>query len=123
MILPRIQDSPVPIKTMSGFDSDTATAPTEELVIWPSVTGDQSIPPLTVFHKPPPTAPKYASLRRPLTPVTAMERPPRAGPMLRHLYVPKNELSAVSGACGHAAGTKKPKTIVKRRRRVLIECA
>ena len=24
---------------MSGFDSETATAPTDELVIWPSVTG------------------------------------------------------------------------------------
>ena len=70
---------------MSGFDSDTATAPTDELVIRPSVTGAQLLPASVVFHSPPPTAPKYASRGRPLTPATAIERPPRSGPMLRHL--------------------------------------
>src|SRR6516225_5209197 len=102
MMLPRMHDSPVPMKIMSGFDSDTATAPTEELLIWPSVTGDQSMPPFTVFHNPPPTAPKYASLRLPLTPDTAMDRPPRDGPILRHLYELKNEVSGLAGAwaCG-----------------------
>jgi hypothetical protein len=42
---------------MSGFDGATATAPTEELWIWPSVTGVQVAPPSVVFHKPPPVAP------------------------------------------------------------------
>ena len=43
---------------MSGLDSETATAPTEELFICPSVTGFHVCPPSVVFHKPPPTAPK-----------------------------------------------------------------
>ena len=68
---------------MSGFDSETATAPTEELVIWPSVTGAQLLPASVVFQRPPPTAPKYASRGRPFTPATAIDRPPRSGPMLR----------------------------------------
>src|SRR5262245_34191963 len=68
---------------MSGFDSDTATAPTDELPICPSVTGAQVVPPSVVFHSPPPVAPKYASRGRPRTPLTAIERPPRSGPMLR----------------------------------------
>src|SRR5437763_2638324 len=70
---------------MSGFDSETATAPTDELLIWPSVTGVQRTPPSVVFQSPPPTAPKYASFGRPLTPETAIDRPPRSGPMPRHL--------------------------------------
>ena len=37
--------SPMPIQTMSGLVSETATAPTDELVIWPSVTGTQVSPP------------------------------------------------------------------------------
>ncbi len=53
-----MQVSPVPIKTMSGLDSLTATAPTEDDVIWKSVMGRQSEPPLSVFQRPPPTAPK-----------------------------------------------------------------
>src|SRR6185436_13184424 len=83
MMLPRMQDSPMPIQTTSGLDSETATAPTEELVIRPSVTGAQLLPASVVFHRPPPTAPKYASRGRPLTPETAIDRPPRSGPMLR----------------------------------------
>ena len=71
---------------MSGFESDTATAPTDELVIWPSVTGAQLLPASVVFQSPPPTAPKYASRGRPLTPLTAIDRPPRSGPMLRQRY-------------------------------------
>src|SRR3954468_18404629 len=86
MMLPRMHDSPVPMNTMSGFDSDTATAPTEALVNWPSVTGAQVVPLSVVFQRPPPTAPKYASFGRPRTPLTAIERPPRGGPTLRHLY-------------------------------------
>ena len=58
MMLPRMHVSPVPMKTMSGFDSLTATAPTDALVILPSVTGDQFSPPSVVFHRPPPVAPK-----------------------------------------------------------------
>src|SRR5688572_25416642 len=86
MMLPRMHDSPMPMKTMSGLDSETATAPTDELVICPSVTGAQLLPASVVFHNPPPTAPKYASRGRPFTPATAIERPPRSGPMLRHRY-------------------------------------
>src|SRR6185295_19471957 len=85
MMLPRMHDSPMPMKTMSGDDSETATAPTDELLIWLSVTGVQRAPPSVVFQSPPPTAPKYASRGRPLTPETAIDRPPRSGPMLRHL--------------------------------------
>src|SRR5689334_21362076 len=81
MMLPRMHDSPMPMKTTSGCDSETATAPTDELPICPSVTGAQVSPPSTVFHSPPPTAPKYASFGRPFTPETAIERPPLAGPM------------------------------------------
>jgi hypothetical protein len=44
--------------TISGFVSATATAPTDELVTLPSVTGYHSVPPSSVFHKPPPVAPK-----------------------------------------------------------------
>ena len=46
------------MKTTSGFDSLTATAPTEAALIWKSVTGNQSSPRFVVFHRPPPTAPK-----------------------------------------------------------------
>src|SRR5882724_11910497 len=83
MMLPRMHDSPMPMKTRSGRDSATATAPTDELLIWPSVTGAHFMPPSIVFQSPPPTAPKYASFGRPLTPDTAIERPPRSGPMAR----------------------------------------
>src|SRR5262245_61379686 len=68
---------------MSGFVSLTATAPTEALRIWPSVTAAHVSPPSMVFQSPPPTAPKYASFGRPRTPLTAMERPPRSGPIER----------------------------------------
>jgi len=83
---------------MFAFDSDTATAPTDEDVIWPSVTGVHLTPLSVVFHNPPPTAPKYASLGRPLMPVTAIERPPRSGPTLRHL----NESKKVDSDAGSA---------------------
>ncbi len=33
MMLPRMQDSPMPMKMTSGFDSETATAPTDALLI------------------------------------------------------------------------------------------
>ena len=38
--------------------SETATAPTDALVIWPSVIGVQLSPLSVVFHNPPPVAPK-----------------------------------------------------------------
>jgi hypothetical protein len=44
--------------TTSGSASQTATAPTEALVIFPSVTGRHVRPPSVVFHRPPPVAPK-----------------------------------------------------------------
>src|SRR5689334_13163677 len=86
MMLPRMHDSPIPMYTTSGLDSETATAPTDALFTWPSVTGVHVIPPSVVFQSPPPTAPKYASFGRPFTPLTAIDRPPRSGPILRHLY-------------------------------------
>src|SRR5712675_1389911 len=92
---------------MSGFDSDTATAPTDELVIWPSVTGAHFAPPSVVFQRPPPVAPKYASLARPFTPVTAIDRPPRSGPTLRHLKALTSAGSSVPSAdavCAASAG-------------------
>src|SRR5437899_3200412 len=96
---------------MSGFDSDTATAPTDELVSWPSVTGAHFAPPSVVFQSPPPTAPKYASRARPLTPDTAMERPPRSGPTLRHLKALTNAgSSAASAAADWAARSGRPPT-------------
>ena len=58
MMLPRMHDSPMPMNTISGFDSLTAMAPTEALVICPSVMGIQVSPPSVVFQRPPPTAPK-----------------------------------------------------------------
>src|SRR6266403_3231154 len=93
MMLPRMHDSPMPMKTVSGRDSATATAPTDELLIWPSVTGAHFMPPSVVFQRPPPTAPKYASFGRPFTPDTAIDRPPRSGPMLRHLKASRTALS------------------------------
>src|SRR5436190_22951487 len=108
MMLPRMHDSPMPMYTTSGFESDTATAPTDELVIWPSVTGFQLRPPSTVFQRPPPTAPKYPSLGRPFTPEIAMERPPRSGPMLRQRSASTIALSmapSVDWATTRVAGT------------------
>ncbi len=58
MMLPRISDSPVPMITSFGLVSETATAPTEALVIWPSVTGSQFSPVSVDFQRPPPVAPK-----------------------------------------------------------------
>src|SRR5438128_4404745 len=83
-MLPRMHASPMPMKMMSGFDSETASAPTDELLICPSVTGTQVTPLSVDFQRPPPVAPKYASLGWPLTPLTVIDRPPRCGPMLRH---------------------------------------
>src|SRR6476661_7645356 len=84
-MLPRMHDSPIPMKTMSGLDSETATAPTDELCTWPSVTGTHVVPPLVVFQSPPPVCAEYASFGRPFTPATDSARPARSGPMLRHL--------------------------------------
>src|SRR5207248_1272233 len=103
MMLPRMHDSPVPMKTTSGRDSETATAPTEALVIRPSVTGAHFMPPSIVFQRPPPTAPKYASRGRPFTPATAIDRPPRSGPMLRHLKDERIACSNVSAAADDCA--------------------
>ncbi len=47
----------MPIQTTSGLLSETATAPTDELWTWPSVTGTQCSPPSTVFQRPPPVWP------------------------------------------------------------------
>ena len=102
MMLPRIALSPVPMYTTSGWLSLTATAPTDALVICPSVTGVHVSPPSVVFHNPPPVAPKYASFLRPFTPLAAMDRPPRSGPMLRQRKFLRKAESSVTGA--NAAG-------------------
>ena len=88
----------MPMYTTSGLVSLTATAPTDALLIWPSVTGAHVSPPSVVFHSPPPTAPKYASFGRPRTPLTAIERPPRSGPIARHLYDFSSALSIAARA-------------------------
>src|SRR5215207_4555423 len=103
MMLPRMHDSPMPMYTTSGFDSEPATAPTDALLTRPSVTGVQPWPPSVVFQSPPPTAPKYASLGRPFTPVAAMDRPPRSGPMLRHLNVLRSAESSGAARLGTPA--------------------
>gem|GEM_PF-5287334 len=58
MMLPRMQVSPMPMTTISGFVSLTATAPTLALFTCPSVTGAQFSPASVVFQRPPPVAPK-----------------------------------------------------------------
>src|SRR5262245_24738209 len=84
MMFPRSSVSPIPTYTTSGFDSATATAPTDEDEKDLSETGRQVTPPSVVFQSPPPVAPKsYSSGRLPL-PATACDRPPRAGPIDRH---------------------------------------
>ena len=54
---PRIECSPIPMYTTFGSDSETATAPTEEVATNPSVTGFQLMPASEVFHTPPPAVP------------------------------------------------------------------
>src|SRR5688500_5929325 len=100
MMLPRMHVSPIPMYTMSGLLSLTATAPTDALLICPSVTGAQVSPPSIVFHSPPPTAPKYASLGRRRTPATAIERPPRSGPSARQRNERRSVVSIVTAALG-----------------------
>jgi PBP1b-binding outer membrane lipoprotein LpoB len=48
----------MPAYTMSGCDSETATAPTDEVLKNPSETARHVTPPSVVFHSPPPVAPK-----------------------------------------------------------------
>src|SRR5262245_34440996 len=95
---------------MSGLDSLTATAPTEEVLICPSVTGAHVVPPSIVFHNPPPVAPKYASFLRPFTPLTAMERPPRSGPIERHRYALRSVVSIANAlaALGSRLSASRP---------------
>src|ERR1041384_367064 len=93
MMLPRMHDSPIPMNTMFGSDSATATAPTEALLICPSVTDVHVSPPSVVFQRPPPVAPKYPTFGWPLTPLMAIERPPRSGPTLRQRYAFERTLS------------------------------
>jgi len=45
-------------ETMSGFDSLTATAPTEALLSWPSVYRGPGKPGVHRLQSPPPVAPK-----------------------------------------------------------------
>ena len=48
----------MPTYTTLGSDSATASAPTEPVPSWPSVTGFQSAPPFVVLKTPPPVPPK-----------------------------------------------------------------
>ena len=57
VITPRIACSPIPAYTTLGSDSATASAPTDEVPSWPSVTLRQVTPASSVFHTPPPTVP------------------------------------------------------------------
>src|SRR3954471_19620912 len=89
----------------SGLVSATATAPMDELLICPSVTGAHSVPPSVVFHNPPPVAPKKYSFGRAELPATAIERPPSCGPTLRHFRPAYSDGSTVfDGAAATAAG-------------------
>ena len=58
MMLPRSWTSPIPTYTTSGFDSATATAPTDDVFRNLSAAGLHVVPPSVVFHRPPPVAPK-----------------------------------------------------------------
>ena len=50
--------SPMPAQITLGSESDTASAPTDEVAKYPSLTFDQVTPASSVFHTPPATAPK-----------------------------------------------------------------
>src|SRR5829696_4325442 len=97
MMLPRMHDSPIPMKMMFGSVSETATAPTEALVIRPSVIGAHVSPPSRVFQRPPPVAPKYPTFGCPFTPLMAIDRPPLSGPTLRQRYALVIVLSSAAG--------------------------
>src|SRR4051794_29188321 len=100
MMLPRSSVSPIPTYTTSGLASQTATAPTDELVSARSVIGRQVVPPSVVFQRPPPVAPNQYSSGRFWLPATACERPPRLGPMLRQ----RSAASATESGLARAAG-------------------
>jgi len=53
----RIAALPVPTYTTFGFDSETSIDPIDPVAIWPSLTGVQTLPHVSVFHTPPPVAP------------------------------------------------------------------
>src|ERR1035437_2273788 len=112
-MLPRSWHSPRPMETTSGLDGATASAPTEALLIWPSVTGVQVLPPSEVFQSPPPVAPKKYSFGRAVLPAAAIERPPRSGPRLR-------QVSAENEGGKSAAKPAVVRTRQVRRRQVFI---
>src|SRR4051812_2502228 len=97
---PRMHDSPMPMKMMFGSVSETATAPTDELRICPSVMLFQETPPSVVFHSPPPVWPAYPSFGWPFTPLIAIDRPARSGPMLRQRSVLEMRVSMGAGRAG-----------------------
>src|ERR1035437_7855808 len=67
-----------------GSESATASAPTEQVLNWPSETGNQLSPLSVVLNTPPPIAPKQDVSGCEGTPATATERPPRNGPIWRN---------------------------------------
>ena len=58
VVTPRTACSPMPTHTTFGSDSATATAPTDPVAKWPSLTLSHVMPASVVFHTPPPVAPK-----------------------------------------------------------------
>src|SRR5688572_6809665 len=83
---------------MSGFDSATATAPTEEDLKKRSETARHVTPPSVVFHNPPPVAPKKYSSGRLALPAAACDRPPRGGPSERQRNPPNRTGSKTAGS-------------------------
>ncbi len=57
MTLLRMAALPVPTHTWVGLVSDTSMLPMDPVAIWPSLTGTQVTPKLSVFHTPPPVPP------------------------------------------------------------------
>src|SRR6059058_6105702 len=106
MMLPRSSVSHIPTYTTSGLASQTATAPTDELVSARSVIARQVVPPSVVFQRPPPVAPNQYSSGRFWLPATACERPPRLGPMLRQRSAASASESGLARACAGAAAAE-----------------
>ena len=88
----------MPMKTMSGFDSETATAPTDALVIWPSVIGVQRLAAVGRLPQSAARGAEVADLRLALHAADRDRRPPRSGPTLRQRSALATTLSMTGGA-------------------------
>ena len=83
--------SPMPAQTTPGSESDTARAPTDEVLRYPSLTFVQVTPASSVFQMPPATAPNQNTAGSHGSPATATTLPPRGGPMQRNRMASSNE--------------------------------